>query len=64
MIITNKSGGQLVCDLANGDTLRLNNNESITVSEENITSHLRHLEVKGLVTIRTKPKAKKVTNNE
>lgn len=50
--LTNISGGQIVCDLANGETLRLNHKESQTVSEALITPHIKNLEKLGLMMCR------------
>lgn len=50
--LTNISGGQIVCDLANGETLRLNNKESQTVKEAQITPHIWNLEKIGLMICR------------
>ena len=48
--VTNISGGQLVCDLAvEGKTLRLNNRQSTTIEDNEITQHLKNLEDKGLI---------------
>lgn len=52
--LTNKSGGLIVCDLKsknknNVKTLRLNNNQSTTCSEDEITKHIENLISKGLV---------------
>lgn len=61
--LTNISGGQIVCDLANGETLRLNNKESQNVKESEITPHIRNLEILGLMMCReisvTKTRKKK-----
>lgn len=60
--LTNNSGGLLVCDLAvEGETLRLNNKQSKTIKENEITPHITHLVKKGLilselVSAETKPK--------
>lgn len=48
--VTNISGGQLVCDLAvEGKTLRLNNKQSETIKDSEITKHLEVLATKGLI---------------
>lgn len=50
--VTNISGGQLVCTLADGKTtLRLDNKKSEEVSEKNMTPYLRSIEKKKLVKI-------------
>lgn len=47
--LTNNSGGQIVCDLAKGGTLRLNNKKSITVNETEITKHIQNLMASGAI---------------
>lgn len=48
--LTNISGGQIVCDLAvQGKTLRLNNKQSKTIKETEITPHIKNLVSKGLI---------------
>ena len=48
--LTNNSGSLLVCDLAvKGKSLRLNNKQSKTVKEEEITPYLLNLADKGLI---------------
>lgn len=48
--LTNISGGQIVCDLAvQGKTLRLNNKQSKTIKNNEITSHIKNLVEKGLI---------------
>ena len=47
--ILNISDGQLVCDLASGDTLRLNMKEDKTIADSDITDYLLHLESIGRV---------------
>lgn len=47
--LTNISGGLLVCDIKNGDTLRLNNKQSNTYPDSAITKHIEHLVSSGLV---------------
>lgn len=48
--LTNKSGGQIVCDLAvEGKTLRLNNKQSKTIKDTEITPHIKNLVSKGLI---------------
>lgn len=47
--LKNISGGQIVCDLADGSTLRLNNKQEETFSEKQVTKHIKHLVKKGLL---------------
>ena len=48
--LTNISGGQIVCDLAvEGKTLRLNNKQSKTIKDNEITSHIKKLVAKRLI---------------
>lgn len=48
--LTNKSGGLLVCDLAvEGETLRLNNRQTKTIKDTEITPHIKNLVNKGLI---------------
>lgn len=47
--LTNNCGGQLVDTLKSGTTLRLNNRESITVDNTELTPHIETLISKGLV---------------
>lgn len=48
--LTNISGGQIVCDLATeGKTLRLDNRQSQTVKDNEITPHIKNLIEKGLI---------------
>lgn len=48
--LTNISGGQIVCDLAvEGKTLRLNNRQSKTIKDTEITPHIKNLVSKGLI---------------
>lgn len=48
--LTNKSGGQLVCDLAvKGKTLRLNNGKSTVIKDNEITKHIENLVKKRLL---------------
>lgn len=49
--ILNISDGQLVNDLASGETLRLDMKEDKTISDSDITDYLRHLESIGRVKI-------------
>lgn len=63
--LTNISGGQIVCDLAvKGKTLRLNNNQSETIKDNEITPHIKNLATKELILIeevKAIPKNKKTT---
>lgn len=47
--ILNISGGQLVCDLGGGGTLRLNDREHETIKDTDMTEYLTHIESLGLV---------------
>ena len=47
--LTNNTGGLLVCDLADGETLRANVGETIEVKEVQMTSHIENLIKSGLV---------------
>ena len=48
--LTNISGGQIVCDLAvGGKSLRLNNKQSMTIKDNEITPHIHNLVSKGLI---------------
>ena len=48
--LTNISGGQIVCDLAvEGKTLRLNNRQTKTIKDTEMTSHISNLVKKGLM---------------
>ena len=58
--LTNKTGGQLVCSLKSGNTLRLNNKQSTTVKDTEVTQHLETLVSKGLVISRV-VKEKEIT---
>lgn len=50
--VTNLVNGQLVCDLATeGKTLRLNSRETVTISEEDFTAHIKNLAEKGIVKV-------------
>lgn len=63
--LTNISGGQIVCDLAvKGSTLRLDDKQTKTIKDTEITSHIRNLVSKGLilsdqVSLETKNKKKR-----
>lgn len=56
--LTNISGGQIVCDLAvEGKTLRLDNKQTTTIKDSEITPHIKNLVSKRLIlseTIETK----------
>lgn len=45
--LTNISGGQIVCDLASGETLRLDNRQSKVIKDSDITEHIKILESRG-----------------
>ena len=48
--LTNISGGQIVCDLVGEDnTLRLDNKQTKTVKDIEITPHINNLVKKGLI---------------
>ena len=48
--LTNISGGQIVCDLAvEGKTLRLDNKQTTTIKDSEITPHIKNLVTKGLI---------------
>lgn len=47
--LTNNAGGQIVCDLKDKSTLRLNVKQSTTVQDEQITKHIENLVTKGLL---------------
>lgn len=48
--LTNNSGGQIVCDLAvQGKTLRLNNKQSKTIKDNEVTPHIKNLVEKSLL---------------
>ena len=48
--LTNISGGQIVCDLAiEGKTLRLDNKQSQTIKDNEITPHIERIIKKGLI---------------
>jgi hypothetical protein len=42
--VTNISGGQFVCTLASGETLRLDNNASVIIDEKDLTSGMSNAE--------------------
>ena len=64
-VLTNISGGQIVCDLAvKGKTLRLDIKQTKTIKDTEITPHIKNLVSKGLilsdqVSLETKNKKKK-----
>lgn len=63
--LTNVSGGQLVCDLANnGGTLRLNNKETKIVKDNEVTSHITRLIEHGLVLSKKVVEPKPTTNKK
>lgn len=65
MKITNNSGGQLVCTLKDGTTLRLNNKKTCYVSNSKITPYITGLSNKGLVFLEeTQTKTKKQVKEE
>ena len=48
--LTNISGGQIVCDLAvKGKTLRLDNKQSTTIKDTEITPHIKNNVALGLI---------------
>lgn len=48
--LTNISGGQIVCDLVGEDnTLRLDNKQTKTIKDIEITPHINNLVKKGLI---------------
>ena len=48
--LTNISGGQIVCDLAvEGKTLRLNNKQTKTIEDIEMTPHIENLVTKELM---------------
>lgn len=49
--IQNCMGGQLVCSLSDGSTLRLDPKESETVTNTKITPYLKHIGAKGYIKI-------------
>ena len=66
--VTNLISGQLVCDLAtDGKTLRLNSRETVTISGEDFTPHIKNLAEKGIVLITElveETSSKKTYNNK
>ena len=42
--VTNISGGQFVCTLASGETLRLDNNASVIIDEKDLNSGMSNAE--------------------
>ena len=63
--LTNKSAGQLVCDL-NGDkkTLRLDNNKSTTIKDTEMTKHIENLVSKGILISEEVAEPKSVKNEK
>lgn len=51
--LTNISGGQIVCDLKSGATLRINNKQSQTINDNEVTEYLKTLEKKSLIKLKT-----------
>ena len=47
--LTNVSGGQIVCDLKSGETLRLNNRQETTIKDSDMTKYLQNLNKQGIV---------------
>lgn len=47
--LINRTGGQLVCTLNSGETLRLDNKQSANIKDSDVTSHIENLNKKGLV---------------
>lgn len=66
--LTNISGGLIVCDLAVKDkTLRLNNKQTKTIKDTEITKHIENLVNKGLMqceSVETKIKKNTVSNSK
>ena len=63
--LTNISGGQIVCDLAiKGKTLRLNNKQSQTIKDNEITPHIENLVNKGLILSEKVSEETKVTTKK
>lgn len=64
--LTNISGGLIVCDLAVvGSTLRLNNRQSKTIKDSEITPHINNMINKGLIlsTVVSEMEAKVIKQN-
>lgn len=65
--LTNISGGQIVCDLAQkGSTLRLDDKKTQIVKDSEITPHIKNLVLKGLILseeIKEIPKKTTVSKN-
>ena len=67
--LTNISGGQIVCDLAvGGKTLRLNNKQTKTIKNTEITPHIINLVTRGLIVseeilVETKVNKKETVSN-
>lgn len=47
--VTNIFGGQLVCTLASGETLRLDNKQFATIKDTDKTDYLNTIERKGYI---------------
>lgn len=47
--VLNISGGQLVCTLASGNTLRLDDRKYQEIKDTDMTDYLKHIESLGLV---------------
>lgn len=47
--VLNISGGQLVCDLGGGGTLRLDDKEDMNIKDTDMTDHIQHLESLGYI---------------
>ena len=62
--LTNISGGQIVCDLASGETLRLDNKQSTTIKDSDITEHIRVLEKRGYMLCEEKSSTKRTKKEE
>ena len=56
MKVTNISGGLLVCTLANGKTLRLDNKKSTDLPDSAITPYLEGLSKRGYVRMKSTPR--------
>lgn len=49
--ILNILGGELVCTLASGTTLRLEDRKSVTIKDSEMNDYLRTIESKGFIKI-------------
>lgn len=47
--VLNISGGQIVCTLASGETLRLNDRKHTEIKDTDMTDYLKHIESLGLI---------------